>query len=100
MTTSLRAWLKPLRELKTEQPIVDKFIYVLQPDFYFVEYGDSYNRDNIDEDFRQWREVDLRVNFVCKQLGAYAVVGGRLPPAVVMAKGDRSQPYVDLYYSS
>ena len=101
MTLALRTWLEPLRELETEQPIVDKFIYVLQPDFYFVQDGDSYNgkvnpdgsyTPELEEDLKAWREVDLRVNFVCALSGGYAAIGDRLPPAVVILGGTKLTP--------
>ena len=92
MTLALRTWLEPLKKLETERPIVDKFVYVLQPDFYFVQDGDTYNRDNLDEDLKAWREVDLRVNFVCTLSGGYAAIGDRLPPAVVILGGTELTP--------
>ena len=33
ISVSLRRWLKPLKELQPERPIVDKFVYELQADF-------------------------------------------------------------------
>ena len=100
MTLALRTWLEPLKKLDTERPIVDKFVYVLQPDFHFVQYGDTYNRDNPDEDLKAWREVDLRVNFVCmtsasgRFVGGYAGVGDRLPPAIVILDGTKLTPWM------
>ena len=56
ISASLRSWLEPLKDLNPDRPIVDKFVYELQPD-----YDPNQPNDNLEG----WRAVDLRVGFSC-----------------------------------
>ena len=92
ISTSLRTWLQPIKELKPARMIVDKFVYELQPDFDPLQPGDFHNR-NIEEDRQEWREVDLRVTFQCRQEhGGVALIGHLFPPAVLMRMGSETTP--------
>ena len=91
MSASLRTWLEPLKELQPERPIVDKFVYELQPDFNPINPGDHYN-PNQPEDLEGWREVDLRVTFECTQGISVALIGLIFQPAVVMRLGTEPTP--------
>ena len=86
ISTSLRNWLKPLKDLNPNRPIVDKFVYELQPD-----YDPNQPNDNLEG----WRAVDLRVGFACPQ-GIYplsrAGIGRLYPPDVRMQEGTKVTP--------
>ena len=90
ISTSLRTWLKPLKELNPDRPIVDKFVYELQPDY---DPSKPRGEDNIEG----WRAVDLRVAFVCT-LGTSSVLVGRLyPPSLLIEEGTKVKP--NMFYS-
>lgn len=91
MSASLRTWLAPLKELNPERPIVDKFVYVKQPDFNPINPEDLYN-PNKSEDLEGWREVDLRVTFECTQGISVAKIGLIYQPAVFMRLGTELTP--------
>lgn len=92
MTASLRAWLEPLKDLHPERPIVDKFVYELQPDFNPINPGDHYNA-NQPEDFEGWGEVDLRVTFMpTQEEPSIALIGLIFQPAVFMRLGTKLTP--------
>lgn len=91
MSASLRTWLAPLKELNPERPIVDKFVYVKQPDFNPINPEDHYN-PNQPEDLAGWGEVDLRVTFECTQGISYALTGLKFQPAVFMRLGTEITP--------
>ena len=74
---SIRRWLKPLKELNPDRPIVDKFIYELQADFISPPL----------EDVEGLRAVDLRATFKCERGLSYAAIGRIYPPAVFMKLG-------------
>ena len=80
ISSSLRTWLKPLKELNTERPIIDKFVYELQPDY---DPNQPINKDNLEG----WRAVDLRVAFECTQGIAGALVGMLYPPNLRIRRG-------------
>ena len=86
ISKSLRTWLEPLKKLDTELPIVDKFVYVLQPDFAPAKPDGRYNPD-LEEDLRQWREVDLRVTFQCIYGRSFVRIGLKFQPAIAMQRG-------------
>ena len=76
ISTSLRAWLKPLRELQPKHPIVDQFVYELQAD-----YDPDRRHDPVLLADRA--AVDLQVSFGCKPGRiSHASIGGKYPPAV------------------
>ena len=85
ISSSLRTWLKPLKELNPDRPIVDKFVYELQPD---------YDPDTPKE-LEERRKVDLRVAFTCPQ-GIHprsGVLIGRLyPPDLRIRQGTKVTP--------
>lgn len=93
ITASLRAWLKPLKELQPERPIVDRFVYELQPDFdpnQFNQFDHNQPEDveRIREILREeFGEIDLRVTFECTSGTSYAEIGLLYPPAVFMKLG-------------
>ncbi len=91
ISLSLRNWLEPLKELNPERPIVDKFVYELQPD-----YDPNQPNDNLDG----WRAVDLRVAFACPQ-GIHprsgAGIGRLYPPDLRMQRGTKVTP--PMFYS-
>ena len=58
ISTSLRLWLEPLKELNPDRPIVDKFVYELQADY---DPNIPIGEDNLEG----LRSVDLRVTFEC-----------------------------------
>ncbi len=80
ISTSLRAWLEPLKELNPERPIVDKFVYELQPDY---DPSIHKSKDNLEG----WRAVDLRVAFVCTQARSGTLVGRLYPPDMRIRQG-------------
>ena len=85
ISASLRVWLKPLEELQLKRPIVDEFIYELQPDF---------DPDQPD-DLEALRRVNLRVTFECTRGGrpiAEALDGPLFPPEVFMRFGTQITP--------
>ena len=77
ISTSLRLWLEPLKELNPDRPIVDKFVYELQADY----------DPNQPEDLEGLRAVDLRVTFEGTQGRSGAPIGPIFPPAVVIRRG-------------
>ena len=98
ISSSLRTWLQPIKELKPQGVIVDKFVYELQPDFDPNQF-DRIDRnqpgavEKIREILREeWREIDLRVTFQCEQGRSYAAIGLLFPPAVVMRRGTETTP--------
>ena len=85
ISASLRAWLEPLKELNPDLPIVDKFVYELQPDY-------DPNQPRGEDNLEGWRSVDLRVAFVCT-LGTSRVLVGRLyPPSLLIWEGTEITP--------
>ena len=82
ISTSLRMWLAPLKELNPDRPIVDKFVYELQADFISREL----------EDLEERRAVDLQVTFECTRDVSYAATGIIFPPAVFMKRGTKITP--------
>lgn len=91
ISTSLRTWLQPIKELKPARMIVDKFVYELQPDFDPLQPGDLHNR-NQEEEQQGLREVDLQVTFQCRQGISLALIGPFFPPAVLMRLGTKTTP--------
>ena len=87
ISSSLRTWLEPLKELQPERPIVDKFVYELQPDY----------DPNTPKDLEGRRAVDLRVAFVCTQARSGTLVGRLYPPDVRMRRGTKVTPI--MHYS-
>ena len=73
ITTSLRAWLKPVRELNTGKPVVDEFRYV--------------HKLEIDKD--DFKLYDLRIYFYCDLGKSHAGVlaDEDRPPALLMRRG-------------
>ena len=98
IAASLRAWLEPLKELQPERPIVDRFVYELQPDFdpnQFNQFDRNQPEDieRIREILREeFRDVDLRVTFDCTQGTSSASIGLIYPPAVIMRVGTELTP--------
>ncbi|MYB95036.1 hypothetical protein F4054_05965 [Candidatus Poribacteria bacterium] len=84
ITGSLRVWLQPLKELQLGRPIVDKFVYELQPDR---------NPDQPD-DLELRRKVNLQVTFECTQGRSVARRGVFLPPAAIMRMGTKITPEI------
>ena len=87
ISTSLRTWLEPLKELNPDRPIVDKFIYELQADY----------DPNTPKDLEGRRAVDLRVAFVCTQAGSEALIGRLYPPDVLLRRGTEVTPNLRYY---
>ena len=83
ISSSLRVWLAPLKGLNPERPIVDKFVYELQPD-----YDPNQPSDNLEG----WRAVDLRVGFECTQGTSKAGIGRLYPPDLRMKRGTKVTP--------
>ncbi len=79
ITQALRVWLQPLREEFPHAAITDKFELIRQADFKKEDDGSA-------EYFRTLREVDLRINFLCKDGFSTAGLGGE-PPEVNMRHG-------------
>ncbi len=77
ISASLRTWLKPLKELNPDRPIVDKFVYELQPDY----------DPNQPKDLERLREINLQVTFECTQARSGAQINRGYPPDVVMRQG-------------
>lgn len=77
MSAALRTWLEPLKELQLQRPIVDKFVYELQPDF----------DPDLPDDLELRRRVNLQVIFECTQGTSVAWIGRFLPPGVIMRMG-------------
>ena len=73
ITTSLRAWLKPVREMNTGKPVVDEFRYV--------------HKLEIDKD--DFKLYDLRIYFYCDLGKSHAGVlaDEDRPPALLMHRG-------------
>ena len=84
ISSSLRMWLKPLKELRAKQPVTDKFVYELQADF------DPNKPENLDD----LRAVDLQVTFECNQGLSSAPIGRIYPPAVIMRDGTEVSPWL------
>ena len=82
ITGSLREWLKPLRELDTERPIIDDFLLVLLKDFDKEAPGDQAN-------LNLWH---LLVNFRCEKGKSWAGTGNIGPPTVHMREGTQVTP--------
>ena len=88
ISSSLRNWLKPLKALNPDRPIVDKFVYELQPD-----YDPNKPNDNLEGR----RSVDLRVAFSCTQGRSRAGIGRLYPPDLRMMRGTKVTP--PMFYS-
>ncbi|MDE0426328.1 MAG: ankyrin repeat domain-containing protein [Candidatus Poribacteria bacterium] len=94
MSASLRSWLEPLKELQPGRPIVDRFVYELQPDFDPNQFN-QFDRnqpedvDRIREILREeFGDIDLRVTFECTLAPtSFARIGELFPPMVVMRMG-------------
>ncbi len=84
ISTAIRAWLKPLKELNPDRPIVDKFVYELQADFISHPL----------EELEGLRTVDLRVTFACTKGISSAPIGRTYPPAVFMRLGTEITPWM------
>lgn len=88
ISDSLNVWLKPIRELRPERQVTDKFVYILQADR---------NNDQL-EDLevlrKDLRGVDLGVIFECKQGSSIASLSRELPPQVVLRRGIKVTPYM------
>ena len=87
ISASLRTWLAPLKALNTERPIVDKFVYELQPDY----------DPNQPENWKERRAVDLQVTFECKQGISSAGIGRNIPPGTLIREG--TDTTARLFYS-
>ena len=76
ITTSLRAWLKPVRDLNTGKPVVDDFRYV--PNYVIKEDAEV-------------KLYDLRIIFYCDfgESGALVVADEAKPPAIKLHRGTR-----------
>ena len=76
ITTALHAWLKPVRDLNTGQPVVDDFRYV--PDYKI-------------EDVAEIKLYDLRIAFFCDfgKSVALVVANEARPPSIHMHRGTR-----------
>ena len=74
ITTSLRAWLKPVRDLNTGKPVVDDFRFV--PDFEI-------------KDRAELKLYDLRIYFYCDFGESSALVGAddSVSPAIKLHRG-------------
>ena len=77
ISSSLRTWLEPLKELNPDHPIVDKFVYELWSDY----------DPNQPKDLERLREVNLQVTFECTQARSGAQINRGYPPDVVMRQG-------------
>ena len=87
ITTALHAWLKPVRDLNTGQPVVDDFRYV--PDYKI-------------EDVAEIKLYDLRIAFFCDFAKSVALVVANeaRPPSIHMHRGtvvDNQFAYVLLH---
>ena len=82
ITTALRAWLQPLRELQPARPITDDFRYVLQPDFNGDRFGD---RPGL-------IAVDTRITFECQKEQSRIWWNVVDPPDIYMRKGTKITP--------
>ena len=85
ISASLRTWLETLRELNPDRPIVDKFVYELQPDY---DPDIHRSKDNLEG----WRAVDLRVAFVCTPGRSGALIGRLYPPDIRIQEGTKVRP--------
>ena len=87
ISSSLRTWLKPLQELQSKRPIVDKFVY---------EKWSDYDPDPNLVVTNQERETvlasDLRAAFECTQASSGAQIGRIAPPRVVIRVGTEIKP--------
>lgn len=98
MSASLRSWLEPLKELQPGRPIVDRFVYELQPDFdpnQFNQFDNNQFEDweRIREILREeFRDIDLRVTFECTIGRSSARIGLLFPPGVFMREGTKTNP--------
>ena len=90
ISTSLRTWLEPLKELNPDRPIVDRFVYELQPDY---DPSKPRGQDNVEG----WQAVDLRVAFICTQGTSKALVGRLYSPNLLIQRGTEVTP--QLFYS-
>ena len=82
ITTALRAWLQPLREMQPARPITADFRYVLQPDFNGDRFADRAGRI----------AVDTRITFECRQDHSLALIGQVDPPDIYMRRGTQITP--------
>ena len=87
ISDSLRLWLAPLKALNPERPIVDKFVYELQPDY---DPNAPTELDNLEG----WRAVDLRVTFECTQGRSGAGISRIYPPDLFMKRGTEVTPHL------
>ena len=77
ITEALQVWLQPLRDMETQQPIVNEFRYELEPP------GGAFH----------WRDFDLRLRFYCKppkgrtRSGALVYQIAEWPPLVKIDEG-------------
>ena len=74
ITTSLRAWLQPVREMNTGKPVVDDFRYV--PNYVIKEDAEV-------------KLYDLRIIFSCDfgESGALVIANEDFPPEIQMHRG-------------
>ena len=74
ITTALRAWLQPVREMNTGKPVVENFRYV--PDF-------------VIKDDAELKQYDLTVFFFCDLGQSSALVGANeaVPPEIQLHRG-------------
>ena len=82
ITTSLRAWLQPVREMNTGKPVVDDFRYM--PDLVVPV-----------KDIAELKLYDLRIYFYCDFAKSHAgVLADDAPPALLLHRGT----VVDRFY--
>ena len=78
ISSSLRTWLKPLKELQTARPIVDKFVYERWQDY------DPPNMVVTNEERETVLASDLRAIFFCTRTRSNAQIGNVAPPRLMM----------------
>ena len=84
ISASLRTWLKPLKELRLERPIVDRFVYELWPDY---DPNQAVNLEKV-------LATHLRVTFECTQATSVAQISRGKPPGVVIREGTEITPWL------
>ena len=87
ISSSLRTWLKPLKELQPERPIIDEFIYELQPDY---DPSKPRGQDNVEG----WQAVDLRAAFICTQGTSKALIGRLYSPNLLIRRETEVTPHL------
>ncbi len=78
ITTALQAWLQPLRDLPTEEPIVNDFSYEQQPDIV-----------NNAKRLIDLLGLDFRITFYCLEGRATIWLGISIPPDIYMRRGTK-----------